>query len=262
VAAPHGQHLNYGTQPPFRRRWLLVFVLAAALVAVTATYFVARDPVQRWMQRREYRKQAEAWYATSAASQPSTQPNPVLRYSDYATDVPSTTAFALSPTYTDAGPVLAKDMYPLVFAGERTNTLGQKRLIRVLCPGWEGNAIKFTTEQIGPISGGENAGMIHLLRRNFKKVDLTGVASKGELRLFAGEIDSTDPARFTIPFTAGRRAGRIVGVFAPGASTSTDPKLARIEAEANVDVTYTLVVDGDDPTSRPTSKPSGLAVPQ
>jgi hypothetical protein len=153
---PPPPQLNYGAQPPSRRRWLLALVAVAAATAVCLGVLFARSAIARWQARRAYDRQAEAWYAaaTARAGTPGK-----LRYSEVAADVAAggglvrrfadgrsdiyypDPATDLRQAYADPGggapgrvpamPILTRD-WPIVFTHERTNSVGLTRLIMVV----------------------------------------------------------------------------------------------------------------------------------
>ena len=248
--------LNYGTQPPSYRRWLRLFAVLAIVAATVAGIYMARARVHLWLAERRYAKESAVWYAKALTN---TEPATVLKYSENPADAPaggfissvSGVHFGVFqdpyidrlPMFYGAGEPLLADRFTVVFAHERTNAAGLKRLIMVDFGHWSGNQIWFSTYQICPMPSGPRAGAISNLRSNGTNVNMTGFATPGTLRLYAGQIDPNDPARFWIPFESNGKHGRINGSFIVGSSSSADPASQKIEQEMNSIVTWTVSLD-------------------
>jgi len=241
--------LEYGKQSSSRRRWLLAFVLLAAIVGSFAAVQSAREPLRRWQARRAYDRQARAWYAAAATRGGTSRelkyaeagpgslggsPGAATEYRNFALD--------LTPAFDQNGlPALVS--WPVIFTQERTSAVGVKRLLVIVPSGWQGTRFALQTIQVGLLPTGPNAGMIHMLTSDHALADFTGVAAPGELRLYEGAADPVDPAKFFIPFEAGDRRGRIEGTFAAPPASSPDPASAPVGAKANSLVVWSVAPD-------------------
>jgi hypothetical protein len=251
--APH--QLNYGSQPPSFKRWLRLFSVCVVVLAIGWAGWFASESIRRWYVRRQYQRMADKWYVLAANH---VDTPPVLKYTDDPIDAPAGGFTSLVgglgfrknqdptvdriPMFNGNGdPILTSD-WRIVFTQERTNSIGLKRLLIVDMTSWMGNNIDLQVYQVAR-SSRQMPGMIGLENGRGTRVNMTGFATPGSLRLFSGQADRTDPAKFYIPFESHGRRGRIYGTFVAGLSFSKDPKMASLESEINSTVKWTIAWD-------------------
>jgi len=249
--------LTYVHPSPLRRRLQPLFY-ALVLIAVIAGVWFAKVRADRWYYLRNYRRDAETWYAMSLNWR---EPPTTLKYTENPADAPAggkfprsygkpgsatSTGFQsfggsfverLPLFYEDGRPALtaSPDQVMLVMHQFTTTDSSLTRLIAVSNPRFDGNSLGLQVDQIGAVNGD-----YRLLHGGYRKLDMTGIAGPGEIRIFAGQPDPNDRSRFSIPFEARGRIGFIDGVYEPGATYSKDPAKARIEAEMNAGVTLSI----------------------
>jgi hypothetical protein len=248
--------LSYGRQAPVYRRRKTI-LLALLLIGVIAGGYFAKPRVEYAYYMWNYRRDAARWYAASLTW---VEPPTMLKYTENPADgrngtfdrayrkQGSTTrtgyqsfggAFVerLPLFYGDGRPALtgSPDQVMLIMHQRTTADGSIKRLIAVSNPRFDGNNLGLQIDQIGALNG-----EYRVLRGGHRKIDMTGIAGPGEIRIFAGQPDPADISRFSIPFEARGQTGFIDGVFQLGRSFSKDPAQAKIEAEANADVALSI----------------------
>jgi hypothetical protein len=255
--------LSYGHQAPIWRRRKTIILVFLLLGLVGGGYF-AWQPARNWYAHWQYQRQAMRWYnAALNWSEPSTK----LKYSENPADFNAPGA-GTTTLYDEDGNAVSVPMYTgttkskhfggsfverpprfghggvcltalpeqfLLFAHGRTTKAGLSRLIAIGDPYFGGRKLRLYVEQIEIFRGKPTT-----MRGEPEDVDMTGICGPGEIRLYAGQPDPNDPAKFSIPFEARGRKGWIDGIFTPGRSFSSDPKNAGIEQEANSRVSFSI----------------------
>jgi hypothetical protein len=172
-------------------------------------------------------------------------------YADPVTD--------LCPMSTGADePILTGD-WPVVFTHERTNGIGVTWLFLVTVNGWTAGKLSLQVDHVGRVPAGPLAGSFHTLRSSGSTLDVTRVSPQpGPLRVFEGRPDPADPSRFIIPIEVAGARGELVGTFIAGRSSSRDPAGARLEAEVNSRVVWSVATDDSaaSATPPPTTTPA------
>lgn len=261
--------LAYGRQAPVYRRRKTI-LLALLLIGVIAGGYFAKSRVEHAYYMWNYRREAARWYAASLTWR---EPPTKLKYTENPADARNGTfdhayrkqgsttrtgyqsfggAFVerLPLFYGNGRPALSgsPDQVMLVMHQRTTPDGSITRLIAVSNPRFDGNNLGLQVDQIGTLNG-----EYCVLRGGYRKIDMTGVAGPGEIRIFAGQPDPADPSRFSIPFEARGQAGFIDGVYQLGPSFSKDPSQAKIEAEANVHVALSIRMA--PPATQPATRP-------
>jgi hypothetical protein len=260
--------LNYGAQPPSYRRWLRVFCVLAVIIALGIGAWLAKGLVDRWYAKRQYRRLVERWYplACNRAENP-----PVLKYTEDPADAPGGFKSTVNgrgflilhqdplldklPMFHGNGDPVLAPYGCIVFSHDRA-AKNVKWLLMVSMLQDTGSKIWLSSWMIGPTVGGQIAGMVGSVESRGVSVDMKNFAPPGSLRLFSGQPDSNDPARFWIPFQSLGNSGRICGTLIPGQTFSKDPQAAQREAEMNSYVQWTVVPNA--PTTQ-TANRTGLA---
>jgi hypothetical protein len=251
----HPVRLSYGRQAPAWRRRKTIISTVLALGVLAGAYF-SWTPVNNFFERRAYRREAQRWYTAALTwSEPPTK----LKYTENPADAPNgkfdrsygrsgattyTGYRAFGSGFVERLPLFTGDGMPILsgtpdqvmlFMHQRTTREGLSRLISVSNPRFDGNLLRMQIDQIGPLKG-----EYRILRGGGCELDMTGICGPGEIRLFAAQPDPTDAAKFSIPFEARDVKGFIDGEFVPGAWSSTDLALQKIEKEANSQVKLTI----------------------
>src|SRR5262249_19716208 len=136
---------------------------------------------------------------------------------------------------------------------ERTTPGGFKRLIALSDPHFDQSPqskpdmLGVDVNQIGVLKGD-----YRILHGNWRKLNMAGIASPGEIRIFAGQVDPKDASRFSIPFEARGRKGWIDCQFVDGESSSKDPAMAKIDSEVNAGVEFSIRME-PAPSTQPAS---------
>jgi hypothetical protein len=265
---------------PLRRR-LQPILYALLLIAVIVGVWFAQARADRWYYMRNYRRDADVWYAASLNWR---EPTTTLKYTENPADAPPGGRFRRSygkpgstastgfqtfgggfverrpGYYEDGRPALTgtPDQVMLVMHQRTTSDGSLTRLIAVGDPRFDGNSLGLEIDQIGMLNGD-----YRVLRGGYRKIDMTGIAGPGEIRIFAGQPDPNDASRFSIPFEARGQIGFIDGVYEPGPSFSKDPENAKIEAEMNANVKLTIHMPGiTRPETQPASRAAAASEPQ
>jgi hypothetical protein len=251
--------LTYGRQAPaWRRKRVIVPLIVIPLLAASLWYGYGRLSLayERWKNEREIR----TWYA---AAQIWSEPSTKLKYTENPADAkngkflrsytrsgstqPATGYKAFGQTPMERLPLFDSNGTPMLagspdevmlFLHARTTSAGLTRLLAINRPSFDGKFLGLNVNQVAPMHGS-----YRIIRGGWQRIDMTGIAGPGEIRLYAGQADPNDPAKFSIPFDARGRKGWIDGVFTPGQTFSSNPKGAAIEREANSQVVFSIRMD-------------------
>jgi hypothetical protein len=110
--------------------------------------------------------------------------------------------------FTGWSPVAGVPEYANLFIRERTTDTGVTRLVLVSRPWFDEGKLRLFWQQIGV-----RDGFCRELNGDTVCLDMRGICSPGEIRIFTGQPDASDPSRFSIPFQARGRSGWIDGKF-------------------------------------------------
>jgi hypothetical protein len=265
-AAAH--QLTYGTQPPSYRRWLRLFGVLTVIALVLGSVWFAKDRAHHWYTKYQYGRVADRWYPLVCTG---VENPPLLKFTEDPADAPGGFVSSMNgrgfavlhqdpfldrlPMFTGGGDPILSSLWCIVFRHERATAQVKSLLMVDMSPG-AGTTIWLSTWMIGRSTAGPIAGMIGNVSGRGKSIDLKNAVVPGSLRLFSGQIDPVDSARFWIPFESKGHSGKIVGVLTPGMTFSKDPQAARLEAEINTSVQWTVMLDS--PATSQAVKPGGL----
>ena len=233
--------LDYGTRPPEARRAIIAFSFAVTLIVAIVMSWRAWPSVERYVAERRFDAEVRAWYADALTwSQPpgtvklwTTNPNasnglPITKLSASPIEVGFFRDFRGARHWNP-------HEGPMLFMHGRDAGPGTERLVCVGAPRRGGPFLDVTLSLYGLVGG-------RIVRTDLAaaRLDLSAFGAPDRLRIFAGQADPNDPARFTIPFEAHGNRRWIDGTFVPGTSASPDAAVAAAERDAGSRITLTV----------------------